>query len=234
MIIKALNKSYGDLRIFEDFSVEFEEMKTTAVMGASGVGKSTLLNAIAGLTDYTGEIIKEGDISVVFSEPALLKNLSVVKNLEYAVSHAYPDKKIPEEKLNEVLEAVELADRRDALPYELSTGMAQRVALARGFLYPSRYIVMDEAFRGLDTALKFRLKRYFLNLLSLNPRTVIMITHDLDEALSLSDRVMVLSSRPVRTALDMTLTSDKRVRSATDPDYLKAASEYMRFIEASI
>ena len=93
---------------------------------------------------------------------------------------------------------------------------------------------MDEAFRGLDTALKFRLKRYFLNLLSLNPRTVIMITHDLDEALSLSDRVMVLSSRPVRTALDMTLTSDKRVRSATDPDYLKAASEYMRFIEASI
>ena len=136
--------------------------------------------------------------------------------------------------MNEVLEAVELADRRDALPYELSTGMAQRVALARGFLYPSRYIVMDEAFRGLDTALKFRLKRYFLNLLSLNPRTVIMITHDLDEALSLSDRVIVLSSRPVRTALDMTLTSDKRVRSATDPDYLKAASEYMRFIEASI
>ena len=63
MRIKALNKSYGDLKIFEDFSVEFEEMKTTAVMGASGVGKSTLLNAIAGLTDYTGEIVKEGDIS---------------------------------------------------------------------------------------------------------------------------------------------------------------------------
>ena len=93
---------------------------------------------------------------------------------------------------------------------------------------------MDEAFRGLDTALKFRLKRYFLNLLSLNPRTVIMITHDLDEALSLSDRVMVLSSRPVRTALDLSLSSDKRTRLPSDPDYSNAASEYMRFIEASI
>lgn len=234
MKITGLNKSYGNLKIFEDFRIEFEEMKTTAVMGASGVGKSTLLNIVTGLTDYTGTIEKEGDISVVFSEPALLKNLSVVKNLEYAVSHAYPDKKIPEDKLNEVLEAVELADRRDALPYELSTGMAQRVALARGFLYPSRYILMDEAFRGLDTALKFRLKRYFLDLLDLNPRTVIMITHDLDEALSISDRVVVLNSAPVGVALDMKLSSDKRGRLPSDPDYAAAASEYMRFIEASI
>lgn len=234
MKIVGLNKSYGDIRIFENFCIEFEQMKTTAVMGASGVGKSTLLNVIAGLTDYSGSIEKEGEISVIFSEPALLKNLSVVKNLEYAVAHAYPGGKIPEDKLEEVLEAVELADRKDALPYELSTGMAQRVALARGFLYPSRYIVMDEAFRGLDTALKVRLKRYFLKLSEMNPRTVVMITHDLDEALSLSDRVVVFDSHPVRIALDISLSSDKSARLPTDVDYATAAAEYMRFIEASI
>ena len=111
---------------------------------------------------------------------------------------------------------------------------AERVALARGFLYPSRYIVMDEAFRGLDTALKVRLKRYFLKLSEMNPRTVVMITHDLDEALSLSDRVVVFDSHPVRIALDISLSSDKSARLPTDVDYATAAAEYMRFIEASI
>ena len=158
MKLKSIYKSYGDISIFEDFSIEFEEGKTVAVMGASGVGKSTLLNIITGLTDFSGTVETKGEISVVFSEPALLKNLTVEENLRYAVAHAYPDKKQLAAGIEAVLNSVELWDRRRAYPGELSTGMAQRVQLARGFLFPSDYLIMDEAFRGLDTALKIRLR----------------------------------------------------------------------------
>lgn len=233
MKITGLNKSFGDIKIFENFSIEFEENKTTAIMGASGIGKSTLLNAVMDLTPYEGTIVKSGKVAAVFSEPALLKNLSVRKNLEYAVGHAYPDKTELKRKTESVLKAVELYERRDALPKELSTGMAQRVSLARGFLLPSKYLVMDEAFRGLDTALKSRLKRYFLELAALEPRTVLMITHDLDEALSLADRLVVLDSRPARIASDITLLTPKESRSPASEEYSRAAAEYMRCIEGA-
>lgn len=228
MKLKSIYKSYGDISIFEDFSIEFEEGKTVAVMGASGVGKSTLLNIITGLTDFSGTVDTKGEISVVFSEPALLKNLTVEENLRYAVAHAYPDKKQLAAGIEAVLNSVELWDRRRAYPGELSTGMAQRVQLARGFLFPSDYLIMDEAFRGLDTALKIRLRNYFLKLNAEKPKTVIMFTHELDDALFLADRLVLLESRPVEIALDRRIALNKERRTYSSPEINRIREAYMR------
>lgn len=230
MKLTNITKRYGEVNIFEKFSIEFEENKVTAVMGASGIGKSTLVNIMAGLTPYDGYIESEGDISCVFSEPALLPNLTVRGNLEYAVAHRYKDKLRRSEAIENVLEAVELSDRAGAYPAELSTGMAQRVSMARGFLYPSRYILLDEAFRGLDTALKTKLERYFLKLLESDPRTVIMITHDVNEALLLADRLVVIDGSPAAVVMDRNIESPKTSRKLSDPDLQSVSDEFITIV----
>lgn len=230
MKLTNITKRYGEVNIFEKFSIEFEENKVTAVMGASGIGKSTLVNIMAGLTPYDGYIESEGDISCVFSEPALLPNLTVRGNLEYAVAHRYKDKLRRSEAIENVLEAVELSDRAGAYPAELSTGMAQRVSMARGFLYPSRYILLDEAFRGLDTALKTKLERYFLKLLESDPRTVIMITHDINEALLLADRLVVIDGSPAAVVMDRNIDAPKESRKLSDPDLQSVSDEFITIV----
>lgn len=230
MKLTNITKRYGEVNIFEKFSIEFEENKVTAVMGASGIGKSTLVNIMAGLTPYDGYIESEGDISCVFSEPALLPNLTVRGNLEYAVAHRYKDKLRRSEAIENVLEAVELSDRAGAYPAELSTGMAQRVSMARGFLYPSRYILLDEAFRGLDTALKTKLERYFLKLLESDPRTVIMITHDVNEALLLADRLVVIDGSPAAVVMDRNIDAPKESRKLSDPDLQSVSDEFITIV----
>lgn len=230
MKLTNITKRYGEVNIFEKFSIEFEENKVTAVMGASGIGKSTLVNIMAGLTPYDGYIESEGDISCVFSEPALLPNLTVRGNLEYAVAHRYKVKLRRSEAIENVLEAVELSDRADAYPAELSTGMAQRVSMARGFLYPSRYILLDEAFRGLDTALKTKLERYFLKLLESDPRTVIMITHDVNEALLLADRLVVIDGSPAAVVMDRNIDAPKESRKLSDPELQSVSDEFITIV----
>lgn len=230
MKLTNITKRYGEVNIFEKFSIEFEENKVSAVMGASGIGKSTLVNIMAGLTPYDGYIESEGDISCVFSEPALLPNLTVRGNLEYAVAHRYKDKLRRSEAIENVLEAVELSDRAGAYPAELSTGMAQRVSMARGFLYPSRYILLDEAFRGLDTALKTKLERYFLKLLESDPRTVIMITHDVNEALLLADRLVVIDGSPAAVVMDRNIDAPKESRKLSDPELQSVSDEFITIV----
>ena len=131
-------------------------------------------------------------------------------------------------EIENVLRSVELWDRRKAFPDELSSGMAQRVALARGFLLPSDYLIMDEAFKGLDTALKIKLRGYFLKLNAEKQKTVIIITHELDDALFLADRLILLRNRPCEVVLDKKIYSDKRFRTHSSPELKRLSDEYMQ------
>ncbi len=232
MRITNLNKSYGDKIIFENFTLDCEKGKITAIMGRSGIGKTTLLKAIAGLTDYEGKIECDGNISYVFGEASLIPSLTVKQNLDYSVSHVIKDKVLRKNAIIDVLKQVELIDEINSYPLNLSTGMAQRVSLARGFLYPSNVLVMDEPFRGLDTALKSRLQKYFLKLLSLDNKTVILITHDINEALLLADRIIVFDERPVKIKFDESISSTKAERSLSQPDISSLADRLLKVLEA--
>ena len=232
MRIINLNKSYGDKNIFENFNLECEKGKITAIMGRSGIGKTTLLKIIAGLIDYDGKIECDGNISYVFGEASLIPSLTVKQNLSYAVSHVIKDKVEREKAIIDILEQVELKGEINSYPQNLSTGMAQRVALARGFLYPSKLLIMDEPFRGLDTALKSKLERYFLKLLSKDNKTVILITHDINEALLLADRIIVFDNRPVDITFDEVIDISQDERALSSMEISSLADRLLKILQS--
>lgn len=144
MYLKNIQKKYGEKIIFENFNLDIPDNKITAILGDSGIGKTTLLKIIAGTTEYNGSLELEiVGVSAVFAEQRLLKNLSVFDNLDYILKHVIKDKQIRLKEIEKKLTSLEILSNKDDYPSVLSTGMGQRVALARAFLFPSNIILMD-------------------------------------------------------------------------------------------
>lgn len=200
--IKNLNKAYGNEYIFKNFNIDFSDDNINCIIGKSGCGKSTLLNIIAGLTDIqSGEIngVSVEDISYVFQEDRLIEWLTVKENLEIALKK-YFHKSIINDKIDEVLNLVGINDIKDKFPNALSGGMRQRVNIARAFGKPSKVILMDEPFKSLDYKLKYTIIDEFKNLLNREKRMVILVTHDLDEAIYFRGNIIVFNNKPVEIA----------------------------------
>lgn len=186
---KHITKKYGDLTVYSDFNFSLEEGKITCILGESGSGKTTLLNMLAGLTPYEGEIEPKPACSYIFQQPRLVPSLTVSGNLKLICKDALA--------IENMLAAVELSDKAGSYPAQLSGGQAQRVSIARAFLYPSDVILMDEPFSSLDLGLKLRIAGLFLELWKRERRTAVFVTHDVDEAAMLSQRVVVLKKGEV-------------------------------------
>lgn len=184
MKIVNLCKSYGEKNVYDNFSLEIEDGKTTCILGESGSGKTTLLNVIAGLTEYSGEV-ERVKCSYIFQQPRLIPNLTVYKNLLAVCKDG--------EKIMSMLREAEMEDKANAYPNALSGGQAQRVSILRAFLYDSRAVLMDEPFSSLDLKLKIRMMRLFKNMQRESGRTALFVTHDVDEAVYLADRIIVIS-----------------------------------------
>lgn len=188
IILDHVSKKYGDVAVYKDFSLRIGAGRITCLLGPSGCGKTTLLNMLAGLVPYEGRVENiPGRISYIFQEERLLPNLTVRQNIRYVLGrHA------DERAIDSVLEKVELLEKADSYPSELSGGQAQRVSIARAFVYPSELILMDEPFSSLDTALKIRLVEVFVRLWQEERRTAVFVTHDAEEAYMLAHRAVVL------------------------------------------
>ena len=200
-MIKLINisKKYDNLILLKDFNIDFEKNKITCLFGPSGVGKTTIANIVAGIVPVDeGRVvgIDNSLFSYVFQEPRLLKWYNVYENIDFVLKDVYkPDKRA--EIINSYLEMVELSEYRNYKIDALSGGMAQRVSLARAFAYPSHILIMDEPFKGLDNKLKGEMSSLFLKMWNLSQRTVIFITHDVEEAVDLSHIIYTLKDRPV-------------------------------------
>lgn len=182
--LRNVTKCYGAQTVYEDFSLSLEEGKITCLLGASGCGKTTLLNMLAGLTPFEGEIVPAGlRCSYIFQQPRLVPNLTVGGNLRLVCKD--------EERIVGMLARVGLSEKRNAYPAELSGGQAQRVSVARAFLHPAKLFLMDEPFSSLDTALKIRLIGLFCELWREQSPTVVFVTHDAEEACMLAHRVLI-------------------------------------------
>ena len=194
MKLENISKAYGNQRIFENFTLEIETGKILCVLGESGGGKTTLLNILAGLTDFSGTLSGvPARAAYIFQEARLLPNLTVRQNLEYAAGR--------HEKIGEILERTELSACADKRPDALSGGEKQRAAIARAFLAPARLLLMDEPFSSLDTALGVFAQLWTTS--AEEKRTAIFVTHDLEEALMLADRIVVLKKGKI--AADVSL-----------------------------
>lgn len=206
IVIKNLNKSFSNLIIFKDFNMEISKSMITCILGPSGSGKTTLLNMISGIVKPDSGIFQglEGrEISYLFQEPRLLEWKTVWNNLDFVLTEKF--KKEEKEKIiSKYLEMVELTDFKDYYPGNLSGGMKQRVAIARAFAYPSKILIMDEPFKGLDYKLKISLMDSFVKLWIEDRRTVIFVTHDVEEAVYLGDEIYVLSKPPAKIRIKHT------------------------------
>lgn len=186
--IKNLTKKYGNLTVYENFNLSIEEGGVTCVLGESGSGKTTLLNCIARIANFQGEIPKL-KCSFVFQTPRLVPNLTVYGNLALICNDSL--------KINEILNEVGLSEKADCYPAHLSGGQAQRVSLARAFLYGGEIMLLDEPFSSLDLKLKYRLYALFSKLRNERGLTALFVTHDIDEALELADRIIVIKNGAV-------------------------------------
>ncbi len=194
-----ISKSYGENKVFEHFSLEIQEGEILCILGESGCGKTTLLNILAGLTDYEGRIEDAPEkIGYIFQEPRLLPNLTVEGNLRYAGGRV--------ELIETILQKTELFSFKDKHPKELSGGEKQRVSIARAFLSEAPVLLLDEPFSSLDTARKIRLAGVFAKLWQEEKRTAVFVTHDLEEAWMLAHRVVVLKEG--RILLDRRLSQE--------------------------
>lgn len=198
--IKDLNKSFKNKTIFKNFNCELNDEKINCIVGQSGCGKSTFLNILSGLTKIdSGEIlgITPSDISYVFQEDRLIEYLTIKENLELALKKYYKKEHL-EKQINELLKLVGIEEIINKYPSNLSGGMKQRVNIARAFGKPSKIILMDEAFKSLDYKLKYTIINEFKNILKNNNRMVIVVTHDLDEAIYFQGNIFVFGGEPVK------------------------------------
>ncbi|MBO4940341.1 MAG: ABC transporter ATP-binding protein [Clostridia bacterium] len=180
-----ISKAYDEKTVFDGLELEITEGEIVCVFGASGVGKTTLLNAVAGVIPFEGSIDPEPkNVGYIFQEPRLLPNLTVEENLAY-VGGRY-------ESIQEILQKMEIAEQAKKKPSALSGGEKQRVSIARAFLTGAPLLLLDEPFASLDTALKRRLMREFVGLWREDRPTVLFVTHDLEEGLTLAHRIVVL------------------------------------------
>lgn len=198
--ITNINKSYNGNFLYNDFSMEFPEGVLTCILGPSGCGKTTLLNIIGKvIAPDSGNLIgfDEKFFSYIFQEPRLLPWKTVRGNIEFVMSR---DLSSGERKnqADQLIRLVELEGFANYYPSQLSGGMRQRVSIARAFACPSDIILMDEPLSGLDIALKRNMIRWFSQIWKTDRRTVIFVTHDVDEALLLGNEIVVLSHAPAR------------------------------------
>lgn len=231
IIFKNFSFSYPDKEIYKNFNAEFLDGKINVVLGASGVGKTTLLNALTGLSGFDGEIENmPKNVSYIFQSDRLVKTISVEKNLDFVLKNAIPDKTARKNAIYDMAKLLEISDVLKRLPTEISGGQAQRVQMARAFLYPSEVMLLDEPFKGLDVSLKTRLIKKFLELWGRDGRTVVLVTHDVYDALLMGDKVFVLSGSPADIVYETELTVEKSERNLTDAAVTKYRDEIVNKI----
>lgn len=217
--IKGLHKAYGDMVLFSDFNLALPEGQITCILGPSGCGKTTLLNILGGLTTPDSGLLNGFDnktVSYIFQDPRLLPWKTVEENIAFVLNQNLPEaekKKIT----GRFIRLIDLEGFADFYPAKLSGGMRQRVSIARAFAYPSDIILMDEPLKGLDIKLKYNLIRTFSHVWQNDRRTVVFVTHDVDEALLLGHEIVVMSQSPVKLLEHVRLHQPLGNRETDDP-----------------
>ncbi|MEA3317332.1 MAG: ATP-binding cassette domain-containing protein [Bacteroidota bacterium] len=226
--LQNINKSFKEINLFDKFSILFKENIITSIIGPSGCGKTTLLNIICKTSELeAGNLIgfDNKKISYIFQEPRLLPWKTVKENISFVIKDIYPKKK-QDIIIKKLLKIVELENFENHYPSQLSGGMKQRVAMARAFSNSSDIILMDEAFKGLDIKLKQNLIRIFKKIWTKYNKTVIFVTHDIDEAIQLSKEIYVFSKPKVKIKHKFQLQN-----TFSESDYNTVKKEIIKLID---
>lgn len=251
LALSQLGKAYPTARgqtavIVDNFNLPIRKGEFVTLIGHSGCGKSTVLSMIAGLTEVTtGGIVLAGkevtgagpDRGVVFQAPCLLPWLTAFENVMLGIDQVYytADREERTQIAEYYLAVVGLADAMHRKPAELSQGMRQRCGIARAFALSPKLLLLDEPFGMLDSLTRYELQEVLLDLWQKDRKTALMVTHDVDEALFLSDRVVMMTNGPAATVGEILEVSFPRPRSRRqlleDPFYYQLRAQLIGFLE---
>ncbi len=243
---KTFTRGAASTHVLSGVSLTVAKGEYISIIGHSGCGKSTLLNIVAGLTKATsGVVLLEGavvdepgpDRGVVFQNHSLLPWLTVFENVALAVNKVFGKTKSSAERREWVmrnLELVHMGHARDKRPAEISGGMKQRVGIARALSMEPKILLLDEPFGALDALTRAHLQDQVMQIQADLGTTVMMITHDVDEAVLLSDRIVMMTNGPaahIGEILDVPLARPRRrIELAADPVYIRCRSAVLRFL----
>jgi nitrate/nitrite transport system ATP-binding protein len=247
--VEGLSKVYPskqqDTVVFEDINIGIDKGEFVCIIGHSGCGKSTILNVLAGLDEPTlGAVTMDGkevagpslDRGVVFQNYSLLPWLNTLDNVNFGVKARFPQwtSKEVDEHSSKFLSMVGLSEALDKKPSELSGGMRQRVSIARAFATSPKLLLLDEPFGALDALTRGVIQDELIKIWSETQQTVFMITHDVDEAILLADRILLMSNGPnARVAESVTINISRprnRANIIEDPNYYKIRNHLVNFL----
>jgi sulfonate transport system ATP-binding protein len=220
VIVRGVSKRFGDRTVLEGLDLTIDQGQFTALLGASGSGKTTLLRVLLGLETATaGEVLVPEARTTVFQEPRLVASMPVWRNVVIGQPRSVGTRDAAITALSEV----GLAAHADAWPGTLSGGEAQRVALARALVRQPRLLLLDEPFAALDALTRLRMQALVAELCAKHRPGVLLVTHDVEEAVLLGDRVVVLSPRPGRVVADIAVDGPRpRTRTSASVVALRA------------
>ena len=212
------------MKVLDGIDLDIHENKITVILGRSGCGKTTLLRLVAGLETLDQGEIKETDVkkkAYVFQEDRLMPWLNVKKNITFGIN----DKDIDEDKINEIIETVGLKKFYSAYPNQLSGGMKQRVSIARAFAYEPDFIMMDEPFSALDYFTREQMQKELLKIHNKRNCPILFVTHSIDEALTLGDKIVVLEKGRVKSQYE--IDEKNKTRDLLSDKYLNLKKQIM-------
>lgn len=237
--VKNLTKSFGDLLVLDDISFDVRKGEFLCIVGPTGCGKTTFLNSLTKLYSIdSGSIMIDGEqinphkhnIAYIFQEYSTMPWLTVEQNIQYGLKiKRFTADKI-KERVESTMEIVGLEKNRNFYPRQLSASMLQRVVIARAFATEPELLLMDEPYGQLDLQLKYHLEDELINLWQKTGTTVIFITHNIEEAVYLSNRILVLTNKP--TKIKQSLDNDlPRPRKVSDPKFIELRNKVTELIK---
>jgi NitT/TauT family transport system ATP-binding protein len=213
--IEDCSVSFGSVEVFHNLSLQIARGEFVAVVGPSGCGKTTLLNLFSGFVKpSSGTMICQGRVRTVYQHDSLFPWQTVAQNIAMGLRESSEAER--SRQLEGMLRLINLGEFEAHYPHQLSGGMRQRVELARALAGATDILLLDEPFSSLDYLTRLRLRRELARMLEELPRTVVLVTHDIEEAAQLADRILVLSDRPARICRELSV-SIPRPRELTHP-----------------
>jgi len=218
--LEEASVSFGSVEVFRNLSLEISRGEFVAVVGPSGCGKTTLLNLFSGfLKPSLGSVICSGRVRMVYQHDSLFPWQTASENIALGLRDLSSVAE-RERQLKEMLHLINLEEFAAHYPHQLSGGMRQRVELARALAGDTDILLLDEPFSSLDYLTRLRMRRELARMLEELPRTVVLVTHDIEEAAQLADRILVLSDRPARICRELRVAIP-RPRELTHPQVVE-------------
>lgn len=226
MKLQGVYKSYDEINVLHDFNLAVHDGEITCILGPSGCGKSTLLNMMAGIIkpDY-GRIVEDKDnVGYVFQEDRLLPWKTVYENIKLV------NKRASDGKIKNLIDIVGLKNFENKYPDQLSGGMRQRCSIARAFNYESEMLLMDEPFKSLDYDLRINMVKSLIDIWHKWNNSVVFVTHEIDEAILLGNKIVVLSKNPCTVESIFNIDTPQNLRNLEDRELIALRTKIIKIL----